>query len=150
MLDDRYTLAHKLYPYARSADQDAGQAVHHPVIIIGGGPVGMAAALDLGLQGVPVLVLDDHEGVGEGSRAICFAKRTLEICDRLGCGAPMVEKGVVWNLGKVFHGDEKVFEFNLLPEGGHRILSLHQSPAALFRKTPRGAYARGAGARRAH
>ncbi|QFS82845.1 3-(3-hydroxy-phenyl)propionate/3-hydroxycinnamic acid hydroxylase [Roseivivax sp. THAF40] len=121
MLDDRYTLAHKLYPYARSADQDAGQAVHHPVIIIGGGPVGMAAALDLGLQGVPVLVLDDHEGVGEGSRAICFAKRTLEICDRLGCGAPMVEKGVVWNLGKVFHGDEKVFEFNLLPEGGHRM-----------------------------
>ncbi|SIT04873.1 3-(3-hydroxy-phenyl)propionate hydroxylase [Roseivivax lentus] len=120
MLDDRYALAHRLYPYARSADQDARGAVHHPVVIIGGGPVGMAAALDLGLKGIPALVLDDHEGVGEGSRAICFAKRTLEICDRLGCGDPMVEKGVVWNLGKVFHGEEKVFEFNLLAEGGHR------------------------------
>jgi 3-(3-hydroxy-phenyl)propionate hydroxylase len=49
-----------------------------------------------------VLVLDDHEGIGMGSRAICFAKRTLEILDRYGCGAADAEKGVVWNLGKVF------------------------------------------------
>ncbi|WP_375257099.1 FAD-dependent monooxygenase, partial [Citreimonas sp.] len=120
MLDDRYSLAHRLYPYERSADQDGAAEAHHPVVIIGGGPVGMAAALDLGLQGIATLVLDDHEGVGEGSRAICFAKRTLEICDRLGCGDPMVDKGVVWNLGKVFHGHDKVFDFNLLPEGEHR------------------------------
>jgi 3-(3-hydroxy-phenyl)propionate hydroxylase len=33
----------------------------------------------------------------------------------------MVEKGVVWNLGKVFHGDRKVYEFNLLPEDGHNF-----------------------------
>ena len=120
MLDDRYAVVHRLYPYERSADQDPGAKAHHPVVIIGGGPVGMAAALDLGLQGIATLVLDDHEGVGEGSRAICFAKRTLEICDRLGCGEPMVEKGVVWNLGKVFHGENRVFDFNLLPEDGHR------------------------------
>ncbi|WP_090929408.1 FAD-dependent monooxygenase [Palleronia marisminoris] len=80
----------------------------------------MGVALDLGLKGIRTLVLDDHEGVGEGSRAICFAKRTLEICDRLGCGDPMVEKGVVWNLGKVLHGEELVFDFNLLPDGGHK------------------------------
>ncbi len=120
MLADRYTLAHRLYPYARSADQDAKTEAHYPVIVIGGGPIGMGVALDLALKGVRVLVLDDHEGVGMGSRAICFAKRTLEICDRLGCGDPMVNKGVVWNLGKVFHGEDQVFAFNLLPEGGHR------------------------------
>ncbi|SFG67021.1 3-(3-hydroxy-phenyl)propionate hydroxylase [Palleronia marisminoris] len=120
MLDDRYSLAHRLYPYARSSDQDADVAAHHPAVVIGGGPIGMTVALDLALKGIRTLVLDDHEGVGEGSRAICFAKRTLEICDRLGCGAAMVDKGVVWNLGKVFHGEDMVFEFNLLPEGGHR------------------------------
>jgi 3-(3-hydroxy-phenyl)propionate hydroxylase len=119
-LDDRYQLAFKLYPYARSADQDAEAPVRHPVVVMGGGPMGVAAALDLGLQGVPVVVLDDHEGIGMGSRAICFAKRSLEIADRYGCGKPMVEKGVVWNLGKVFHEDRKVFEFNLLPEEGHQ------------------------------
>jgi 3-(3-hydroxy-phenyl)propionate hydroxylase len=120
MLDDRYSLAFKLYPYERSADQDAETPVRHPVVVIGGGPIGVATALDLGLQGIPVVVLDDHEGIGMGSRAICFAKRSLEIADRYGCGQEMVEKGVVWNLGKVFHEDRKVFEFNLLPEEGHQ------------------------------
>ena len=119
-LDDRYQLAFKLYPYARSADQDADSTVHHPVIVVGGGPIGLAMALDLGRQGIPVVVLDDHEGIGQGSRAICFSKRCLEIADRYGCGQPMVEKGVVWNLGKVFHDDRKVYEFNLLPEEGHK------------------------------
>ena len=120
MLQDRYSLAFRLYPYRRDADQDMEAPVRHPVVVVGGGPIGLAMALDLGRQSVPVLVLDDHEGVGAGSRAICFSKRTLEIADRYGCGRPMVDKGVVWNLGKVFHDDRKIFEFNLLAEQGHR------------------------------
>lgn len=119
-IQDRYNLAFKLYPYERSPDQEAAAPVRHPVVVMGGGPIGVATALDLGLQGIPVVVLDDHEGIGMGSRAICFAKRCLEIADRYGCGEPMLEKGVVWNLGKVFHEDRKVFEFNLLPEDGHK------------------------------
>lgn len=120
MFQDRYTLAFKLYPYAKSADQDADTPVRHPAVVVGGGPIGLATALDLGRQGIPVVLLDDHEGVGVGSRAICFSKRTLEIADRYGCGAPMLDKGVVWNVGKVFHDDRQVYEFNLLPEDGHR------------------------------
>lgn len=119
-LDDRYQLAFRLYPYERSGDQDAASPVRHPVVVVGGGPIGVATALDLGLQGIPVVLLDDHEGVGQGSRAICFAKRTLEIAHRYGCGRAMLDKGVVWNLGKVFHDDRRIYEFNLLPEEGHR------------------------------
>jgi 3-(3-hydroxy-phenyl)propionate hydroxylase len=121
MWTDRYTIAYRAYPYERSADQGSATPVQHPVVIVGGGPIGMATALDLGLRGVPVLVLDDHDGIGMGSRAICIAKRTLEIADRMGCGEALVDKGVVWNLGKVFHQDRKVFEFNLLPEQGHKF-----------------------------
>jgi 3-(3-hydroxy-phenyl)propionate hydroxylase len=110
-----------LYPYARSADQDSPTPTYHPVIVVGAGPVGLAAALDLGRQGVPVLVLDDHDGVGAGSRAICFSKRTLEICDRLGAAEPMLRKGVQWSRGKVFRDDRLVYEFNLLPEAGHKF-----------------------------
>ena len=120
MVEQRYETAFKLYPYARSADQDASAPVRHPVVIVGGGPIGMAMALDLGLKGIACVVLDDHEGVGKGSRAICFAKRTLEIADRLGCGDPMVDKGVVWNIGKVFRDERQIYDFNLLPEEGHR------------------------------
>jgi 3-(3-hydroxy-phenyl)propionate hydroxylase len=121
MLDDRYSLAFRLYPYERSTDQDAGRPVRHPVVIVGAGPVGLTLALDLGLRDVPVVVLDDHEGVGEGSRAICFAKRTLEIADRLGCGAALLDKGVVWNLGRVYHRDREVYAFDLLPDSGHKF-----------------------------
>ncbi len=116
MVGATYALAHELYPY----DPTAARAGHHPVIIIGGGPVGVATGLDLAQKGTPALILDDHEGVGQGSRAICFAKRTLEIADRLGAGGDMVDKGVVWNVGRVFHGAGEVFNFNLLPEDGHK------------------------------
>ena len=119
MVDVRYETAFKLYPYEKVASQDASPK-RHPVVIVGGGPVGMALALDLGQKGTPALVLDDHDGVGLGSRAICFAKRTLDIADRLGAGDVMVDKGVIWNVGRVFHGDTRVFEFNLLPEDGHK------------------------------
>ena len=106
--------------YVRSPDQDAARAVRHPVVVVGAGPVGLSAAIDLAQQGVPVVLLDDDNRLSTGSRAICFAKRTLEIFDRLGCGQRMVDKGVTWNLGKVFFHDEPVYGFNLLPEAGHQ------------------------------
>lgn len=109
-----------LYPYRRSPDQDAGTTAHHPVVIVGAGPVGLMAALELATRGVKVVVLDENDRVSWGSRAICFAKRPLEILDRLGAGQRMVDKGVVWNLGKVFFGDRQVYDFNLLAEAGHR------------------------------
>ncbi len=119
-LVDRYLLAFKLYPYQRCLDQDAAAPVRHPVVIVGGGPVGLALSMDLAQRGTPTVVLDDHEGVGLGSRAICFAKRTLEIMHRLGAGAEMLEKGVVWQKGRVFRDESEVFNFDLLPEDGHR------------------------------
>ncbi|MEZ5776900.1 MAG: FAD-dependent oxidoreductase [Paracoccaceae bacterium] len=109
-----------LYPYERSSDQDAARIVRHAVIVIGAGPVGLAAGIDLAQQGVPVVVLDDNDKVSFGSRAICFAKRPLEILDRLGCGQAMVDKGVTWNDGKVFFDEREVFTFNLMPESGHK------------------------------
>jgi len=108
------------FAYVRSADQDAPTPVRHPVVVVGAGPVGLTLAIDLAQRGVPVVVLDDDDRLSTGSRAICFAKRTLEIWDRLGCGQRMVDKGVSWNVGRVFFQDERVYSFDLLPERGHR------------------------------
>jgi len=107
--------------YARAPEQAtrSGQPTRHPVIIVGAGPVGLATAIDLARQGVRVVVLDDDNKLSNGSRAICFAKRTLEIFDRLGCGDRMFEKGVSWNVGKVFFQNDHVYTFNLLSESGH-------------------------------
>ncbi len=89
------------------------------VVIVGGGLVGLTAALDLARHGIPVVLLDDDDTVSTGSRAICFAKRTLEIFGRLGLGQRFLERGITWNQGRVFHGEREAYSFNLLPEEGH-------------------------------
>lgn len=109
------------FAYRRSPDQDARTPVRHPVVVLGAGPVGLAAAIDLGQRGVPVVLLDDADRIGEGSRGICWSKRMLEICDRLGVGEKLVAQGVTWKLGKVYSGDDLVFSFDLLPEEGHKM-----------------------------
>ena len=107
------------FDYTRTPDQGAPAPVRHPVVVVGAGPVGLALVVDLAQSGVPVVLLDDDDRLSTGSRAICFAKRTLEIFDRLGCGEPMMRKGVGWNTGRVFFRDEQVYDFNVLAEAGH-------------------------------
>ncbi|MDD7909867.1 FAD-dependent oxidoreductase [Pseudovibrio exalbescens] len=109
-----------LYPYVRSADQDAAAPVRHKVVVVGAGPIGLAAAIDLAMQDVPVVVVDDNDKVSWGSRAVCYAKRPLEILDRMQCGDKFVDKGVQWNIGKVFFDERQVYQFDLLPEDGHK------------------------------
>jgi 3-(3-hydroxy-phenyl)propionate hydroxylase len=115
------TYTYPRYAYRRPANLDQpGQITRHPVVVIGAGPVGLAAAIDLAQQGLPVLLLDDDDTVSVGSRGLCYAKRALEVLDRIGCGQPVVDKGVTWNVGRTFFGEREVFNFNLLPEAGHQ------------------------------
>lgn len=111
------------FGYQRHPDQDRpeGSHAHHPVVVVGAGPVGLSLAIDLAQRGHAVVLLDDADRIGEGSRAICFSKRSLEFWDRLGVGQRMVDKGVVWSVGKIFHGASQVYQFNLLPEDGHKM-----------------------------
>ena len=87
------------------------------VAIAGGGPVGLTMALDLGRRGHRVLLLNRLDFITAGSKAICFSKRTLDIFDRLGVGDTIVDKGVGWNVGKVFWGDraDPILQFDMLP-----------------------------------
>jgi 3-(3-hydroxy-phenyl)propionate hydroxylase len=92
----------------------------HDVVVVGAGPVGLSMALDMAQRGHRVVLLDDDCRLSTGSRAICFAKRTLDIWDRMGVGNAMVKKGISWNVGKIFFKDDPVWTFDLLPESGHR------------------------------
>ena len=107
------------FAYVRSPDQDSVCRVRHKVIVVGAGPVGLSVAVDLAQSGQDVVVLDDDGTLATGSRAICFAKRTLEVFDRLGCGERMVEKGVSWQVGRVFVQNDLAYRFDLQPEDGH-------------------------------
>jgi 3-(3-hydroxy-phenyl)propionate hydroxylase len=106
-------------PYVRPPEIGTHETAHRPVIVVGAGPVGLTAAIDLARYGTPVLLLDDDDKLASGSRAICFAKRSLEIWDRLGCGETITRRGVSWNVGKLYFGDSLVYQFDLLAEPGH-------------------------------
>ena len=108
------------YTSPRAPELDAPTVRQVPLVVVGAGPVGLSAAIDAAQRGLPVVLLDDDDTVSIGSRGLCYAKRTLEIFDRLGVGDAVVGKGVVWNVGRTFHRDREVFSFNLLPEAGHQ------------------------------
>src|SRR5437762_2177201 len=125
------------FGYQRRPDQDraAQNPAEHAVVVVGAGPVGLSLAIDLAQRGQPVVLLDDADRIGEGSRAICFSKRSLEYWDRLGVGSRMVDKGVVWSVGRIFHGASLLYQFNLLPEQGHKrpaFINLQQFHAEAY------------------
>ncbi|MBK9363382.1 MAG: FAD-dependent oxidoreductase [Rubrivivax sp.] len=107
------------FAYTPPPDLKAATPAHRPVVVVGAGPVGLSLAIDLAQRGQRVLLLDNDHRLSTGSRAICFAKRTLEIWDRLGVAQRMVDKGVSWSVGRVFFGSQEVYRFDLLPEPGH-------------------------------
>lgn len=108
------------YAYRSPVDLMAGAPQRRSLVVVGAGPVGLAAAIDARLQGIPVLLFDEDDSVSAGSRAVCYAKRALEILDRLGVGDPVVNKGVSWNVGRTFVREDEVYQFNLVPEPGHK------------------------------
>jgi 3-(3-hydroxy-phenyl)propionate hydroxylase len=87
------------------------------ILIVGGGPVGLSLALDLVRRGRRVCLISERTFIPDGSRAICFAKRSLDYWDCLGVADKMIDKGVIWDTGKVFAGDstDPLFEFDMLP-----------------------------------
>ena len=115
------TYTYPKFPYVQSPEQREGRLVRWPVVVVGAGPIGLSAALEFGRLGVKTIVLDDNDTVSVGSRAVCYARRPLEIWDRLGCAAPMLEKGVDWKVGKVFCGDELRYQFDLAPQPAYKM-----------------------------
>ena len=74
----------------------------HDIVIVGGGPVGLAAAVEFSNLGIKTVLLEASNSFSDGSRAICWSQRTLEIMDRSGAANKMLEKGVTWNQGRVY------------------------------------------------
>ena len=110
--------ARNTYAFVPPEEISSGEIQHYPVVIVGGGPIGLSTAISLAQRGIKSVVLEKYNTVSDGSRAICWAKRTLEIFDRLGSGDRMVAKGVTWNKGKVYFGKdpEPIYGFDLLQD----------------------------------
>jgi 3-(3-hydroxy-phenyl)propionate hydroxylase len=106
----------KPYPFAfvrRASPAPAHEQESRRVVIVGGGVSGLTAALSLAAQGVASVVVEADDTVCYGSRAICFSRRTLEIFDRIGVLAPVLEKGLPWVGGRSFHREREVLRFRM-------------------------------------
>lgn len=77
-----------------SSENDAGKGTEIPVLIVGGGPVGLALAADLGRRGVPCLVIEQGDGTIAYPRANVINIRTMEFCRRWGIAKEVREQGI--------------------------------------------------------
>ncbi|MBF6618137.1 MAG: FAD-dependent monooxygenase [Candidimonas sp.] len=84
-----------------------------PVLIAGGGPVGLTMAALLAEYGIATLTIEADEAYCTGSRAICMSRRSQEILGWIGADAPLVEKGLGWTAGRSYFRDQEVLHFDM-------------------------------------
>ena len=96
-------------------------ASHVPVLIAGGGPVGLMLAALLARQGIASLVIEADEGYCSGSRAICMSRRSQEILGWAGAADALVAKGLAWTGGRSYWRDTEVLHFEMPSQPSQRF-----------------------------
>jgi 3-(3-hydroxy-phenyl)propionate hydroxylase len=92
---------------------------HHPVVIVGAGPVGLVSALSLARSGIESVVLEAADQFPEDLRASTFHPPTLDMLTDLGVGETFVamgEKAPTWQILDVESGDRAVFDLSLIAD----------------------------------
>ena len=79
------------------------------VVIVGAGPAGMVSALELARHGVASVVLASDLQFSQGSRAIVFTRRSMEILQQVGVAHRITENGLPWRCGNSIYRGQKVF-----------------------------------------
>ncbi|HEY8180579.1 MAG TPA: FAD-dependent monooxygenase [Candidatus Limnocylindria bacterium] len=93
-------------------------ALDAQIAVVGAGPIGMTLAGRLAQHGLSVILLEEHPApTGEGSKALCMQRETLEIWDRLGIGERVGQRGIQWNVGRTYFRDRELFSVHLPGSG---------------------------------
>jgi 3-(3-hydroxy-phenyl)propionate hydroxylase len=87
--------------------------VSTPVLIAGGGPVGLTLAALLASFGIRSVVIENDPSYCTGSRAICMSRRSQEILGWVGADKPLVDKGLSWVGGRSYYRDTEVLHFQM-------------------------------------
>ena len=88
-----------------------------PVLIVGGGPVGLTAALALATADIPVTLFEADAKVSEDLRASTFHPPTLDMLDRFGLGTELVARGLItpsWQIRMQETGERAEFDLSVL------------------------------------
>ena len=102
-----------------------GAVTRHPVLIVGAGPIGMTAALVLARYGIRSVLIDRKDTFNDGSRAICIARPSMHILERIGAVAPFVEKALGWRFGRSYYRGEQIFRLEMPQPPGEKYLPMY-------------------------
>lgn len=91
----------------------AGDASRDEVVLVGGGPVGLATAIDLAERGVRVVLLEAETTIGIGSRAGSLSRYSVEYLASLGIGDQLLAQGMVYDAGWTYFRDREVFRLSI-------------------------------------
>lgn len=97
------------FPYRVHAPAPAVPARDMPVLVVGAGPIGLVTALGIAQQGLRCLLIESELQVSEGSRAIVFTRRSMEILQQVGAAEAIVAHGLPWRFGNSFYRGQRVF-----------------------------------------
>src|SRR4051812_33880072 len=122
-LDSLY-FSYPRYPVRHVPELDS-VGVQHPVVIVGAGPIGMTAALVLARYGVRCVLIDRKDTFNDGSRAICIARPSMHILERIGAVAPFVEKAIGWRFGRSYYRGEQIFRLEMPHPASEKYLPMY-------------------------
>ena len=94
------------------------------VIIAGSGPAGMVTALELARYGVPSVIVTSELQVSQGSRAIVFTRRSMEILQQVGVDKPMTQHGLPWRFGNSYYRNQHVFRMEAPHDSDDRFFPM--------------------------
>jgi 3-(3-hydroxy-phenyl)propionate hydroxylase len=107
------------------APELAGVAARHPVVIVGAGPIGMTAALVLARYGIRSVLIERKDTFNDGSRAICIARPSMHILERVGAVAPFIGKALGWRFGRSYYRGEQIFRLEMPHPPGEKYLPMY-------------------------
>ena len=110
---------------ARRAGELEGLAARHPVAIVGAGPIGMTAALVLARYGVRSVLIERKDTFNDGSRALCIARPSMHILERIGAVAPFLQKSLGWRYGRSYYRGEQIFRLEMPHPSGEKYLPMY-------------------------